>query len=120
VGSPQRGEFLQWLHFAESTLFSPLGIVVWLVVYRGEAESQAELVEDARARAAMGFDFLEASLGDRSWVLGDAFSAADIMLGFTLAAARLVGVLDDRYPRVNAYFARLEERPAFQKAAATE
>ena len=53
-------------------------------------------------------------------MLGDAFSAADIMLGFTLAAARLVGVLDDRYPRVNAYFARLEERPAFQKAAATE
>jgi glutathione S-transferase len=120
VGSPQRGEFLQWLHFSESTLYSPLGVVVWLVVYRGEAESQAELVEDARARAAMGFEFLENSLGDRTWVLGEMFSAADIMLGFTLAAARLMGVLDERYPRVNAYFARLAERPAFKKTAATE
>jgi glutathione S-transferase len=41
------------------------------------------------------------------------------MMGFTLVASRLIGVLDDRYPRLNAYLDRLGERPAFQKAIAT-
>ena len=39
-------------------------------------------------------------------------------MGFTVAAARLLGVLDDRYPNLAAYLARLEARPAFQCATA--
>jgi glutathione S-transferase len=120
IGAPDRGPFLQWLHFAEGTMFPPIGIVVWLVIYRGEAESQAELVADARGRAASAIEFLERSLGTTGYVLGEEFSAADIMLGFTLAAAKLVGVLDERFPRTDAYLARLGERPAFQTAANTE
>ncbi|NNL68100.1 MAG: glutathione S-transferase, partial [Myxococcales bacterium] len=117
-GTPERARYLQWLHFAESTAYPPLGIVVWLVVYRGEAESQAELVADARARARSGFDFLEAELGEGPWLLGDDFTAADVMMGFTLAAARLLAVIDDEsHPRTAAYFARLASRPAFVKAA---
>jgi glutathione S-transferase len=37
--------------------------------------------------------------------------------GFTLFAARALGVLDDGYPNVTRYLAQLEQRPAFQKAA---
>ena len=37
IGSPLRPRFLQWLHFAESTAFPPLGIVVWLTLYRTDA-----------------------------------------------------------------------------------
>lgn len=120
VGSPQRAAFLQWLHFAESTAFPPLGIVVWLARYRGEAEQHASLIEDARARARTGLDFLQRELGARTYLLGAEFSAADIMMGFTLVAARLLGVLDDRYPALRAYLERLEARPAFQRAIATE
>jgi hypothetical protein len=72
-------------HFAESTAFPPLGIVV---------------------------------LGDETYLLGDEFSAADVMMGFTLVAARLLGVLDDRFRALQRDLARLEARPAFQKAAA--
>jgi glutathione S-transferase len=118
VGSPARAAFLQWLHFAESTAFPPLGIVVWLTLYRKDAERQAELIQDARNRAATGFDFLERELGSKRFLLGDEFSAADIMMGFTLAAARMLGVLGDRHPALVAYLARLGERPAFQRASA--
>jgi glutathione S-transferase len=117
VGSPMRGEFLQWLHFAESTAFPPLGILVWLTLYRNDGEKSREIVEDARARAAMGLEFLERALGDKTYLLGDEFSAADIMMGFTLVAAQFLGVLDERFPRLGAYAARLQARPAFQKAA---
>lgn len=118
VGSPERAAFLQWLHFSESTAFPPLGIVVWLTLYRDDAERHATLIDDARARAAMGFDFLERALGDRPYLLGDDFSAADVMMGFTLMAARVLGVLDHRHPGLQRYLARLEARPAFQRALA--
>lgn len=118
-GSPARAAFLQWLHFAESTAFPPLGIVVWLTLYRDDHARHADLVADARARAASGLEFLERELGEKPYLLGDEFSAADVMMGFTLFAARLLGVLDERFPQLGRYLERLEERPAYQKAVAT-
>lgn len=120
MGSDERARYLQWLHFAESTAFPPLGIIVWLTRYRGDAESQTKLLEDAKLRAASGFEFLERSLEDKDHVVGPDFSAADIMLGFTLVAGQALGVLDDRFPKTNTYLARLVSRPAFQKAASLE
>jgi glutathione S-transferase len=118
VGAPDRPAFLQWLHFAESTAFPPLGILVWLTRYRGDAGGQADLIADARDRATTGLDFLERAMKEKRYLLGDAFSAADVMMGFTLVAARVMGVLDDRHPALNAYLDRLATRPAFQKAIA--
>jgi len=117
-GSPERARFLQWVHFAESTAFAPIGIIVWLARYQGEAERYAPLLADSRERAATGFAFLERELGDGAYLLGDEFSAADVMMGFTLVAARAFRALDERHPRVQAYLARLEARPAYQRAAA--
>jgi glutathione S-transferase len=117
-GSPARAKFLQWVHFAESTAFPPLGIVVWLTLYRDDAASHAKLIEDARGRAATGLEFVERELGGSDYLLGREFSAADIMMGFSLVAARVLGVLDDRHPALQAYLARLEQRPAYQRAVA--
>jgi glutathione S-transferase len=117
-GSPERAAFLQWVHFAESTAFPPLGIVVWLTLYRDDAAAHPVVVEDARARATRGFDYVERELDGKDYLLGDAFSAADIMMGFTLIAASLLGVVDERYPAIQAYLGRLGARPAFQTAAA--
>ena len=116
IGSAERAPFLQWLHFSESTAFNLIGTVVWLVLYRKDADQNAALIADAKARAAVGLDFLERHLGDSEFVLPSGFSAADIMLGFTLSAARAFGILDDRFTRLNAYSKRLESRPALQKA----
>src|SRR5512143_4197688 len=115
IGSALRPWYVQWLHFAESTAFPPLGIVVWLTLYRADAAEQAALIADARSRAAAGFDYLERELTGRTHLLGDEFSAADIMMGFTLIAGRMLGVVDGRYPAINAYLERLQARPALQR-----
>jgi glutathione S-transferase len=117
TGSPARATYLQWLHFAESTAFSSIGIVVWLTLYRDDAAAHPELVNDAMNRAASGLEFLEQHFGAGPWLLGEDFSAADIMMGFTLLAAQATGVLDSRFSTAGAYLARLLERPALQKVS---
>jgi hypothetical protein len=99
----------------DATAFAPLGIVIWLSIYRDDAAAHAELIADARQRAGTAFEVLANRLAGRHWILGDGFSAADIMLGFTLLAARLLGLADAGSP-LGAYLARLEARPAFQRA----
>lgn len=118
IGDPERAAFLQWMHYAESTLYSPLGILVWHRLYRRNADQFPEVMADASARTSAGLAFLERQLGERTYLLEYGFSAADIMMAFTLVAARLLGVLDERYPRLNAYLERLAARPAFTAAQA--
>jgi glutathione S-transferase len=115
AGTKEKAQWLQWLHFADATAFPPLGIVIWLTVYRDDADRHQALIEDARRRAATAFTVLETALGGRKWVLGDTFTAADVMLGFTLLAARMLGVLEDDSP-LGRYLQRLQARPAFERA----
>jgi len=119
VGSSQRGPFLQWVHFAEGTAYAPLGILVWHTLYKGDAESLPEVIEDARERARQALDFVQTALSGREYLLGEDFSAADIMMGFTLAVARALGVLGEGHPELGRYLERLEARPAFRKAVQT-
>lgn len=48
--SPLRARYLQWSHYAEDTAFPPLGVLVWLTIYRTDAEQHPELIADGRER----------------------------------------------------------------------
>ncbi|HXC50314.1 MAG TPA: glutathione S-transferase family protein [Candidatus Limnocylindrales bacterium] len=118
IGSPERGPFLQWVHFAEGTAFPPLGVIIWHRLYLGNADQIPLAIDSATERARSALSVVEDNLRTRPYVLGDEFCAADIMLGFTLAAAQFLGVLDESYPKTLSYLGRLTERPAFQRASA--
>jgi glutathione S-transferase len=118
IGSPKRGEFLQWVHFAEGTAFPPLGILIWHGLYQGDADKIPQAIDAARSRARSALDVVERHLAERDYLLGSEFSACDIMLGFTLVAAQFLGVLGQSYPATNAYVARLVVRPAYERATA--
>ncbi len=119
IGSPLRGPFLQWMHYAEGTAAPPMSVILWHVFYRGDAGEFPGFIDAWRERAHDGLLVVERALAGNDYLLGAEFSAADIMIGFTLGAARILGVLDDRLPNLAAYLARLEGRPAFQAAMAT-
>jgi glutathione S-transferase len=73
------------------------------------------LVEDrVRDRLAQ----LARCLGDAAWLDG-AFSAGDLMMVSVLLRLRPSGLLDE-YPRLAAYVARGEARPAYQHAFAAQ
>jgi glutathione S-transferase len=116
-GTPLRGVFLQWVHFAEATAFPPLGNIAWHA-FRQDADSIPDAMADYRRWAEAALDTLERALKGKTYLLGHDFSGADIMMGFTLECAKWFGLLDQRYPSVTAYLERLESRSAFQKALA--
>ena len=62
------------------------------------------------------FDVLDAALSKGPWLLGETFSAADVMIGSGLNfAVRLFKMVPSR-PSFDAYIARCAARPAFQRA----
>jgi glutathione S-transferase len=118
VGTPTRGLYLQWLHFAEGTASVPLSTILWHTVYKGDAAEVPTVMADARQRAHTTLMVAERALGASDHLPGPGFTAADIQLHFTFAAARVLGVLDDRHPHLEAYLQRIEQRPAFLRATA--
>ncbi|RYG11155.1 MAG: glutathione S-transferase family protein [Caulobacteraceae bacterium] len=58
---------------------------------------------------------LQTALGDKAWFADDRFSAADIIMTHVLRDLRHTDILAD-YPKLTAYVARAEARPAFQRA----
>ena len=115
-GSPERPAFLQWLHWSEATLTPPLGEIVQHSFLRPEAERIPAVAADARRRFARMLAVVEQELATRDSLLPSGFSAADIMLGYALQLAKLLGQLPADRPRTVAYLERLAARPAFQKA----
>ena len=62
-------------------------------------------------------DALEPHLQRNAYLVGDDFTAADIIMGYSLLLARWFEVLtDSNYPTVNAYLDRLMQRPGLAKA----
>ncbi|MBI4515394.1 MAG: glutathione S-transferase family protein [Deltaproteobacteria bacterium] len=114
-GTPQRAAFLQWVHFSEATAFPPLGNIAWHM-FRQDADSIPAAMADYRTWAVAALDVLEKALAGRQYLLGPDFSAADIMVGYTVQCAKWFGLLSDDYRNLTAYLARLTARPAFQKA----
>jgi glutathione S-transferase len=118
VDSAARGLYLQWLHFAEGTASVPLSTILWHMLYKGDADQFPTVVADARDRAHTTLMVVEHALAASDYLPGPDFTAADIQLYFTIATARALGALDHRYPNLQTYLARLESRPAFQRAVA--
>ena len=116
-GSAASAIYLQWCWFAEATLARPLGDIIHHTRLKPEAERIPAVVKDAEARARTCLEALETALSGKKYLIDETFTAADIMMGYSLKLAERVGVLDGRYPVVQSYQARLAERPGLVVAS---
>ena len=62
---------------------------------------------------------LEHGLADKTWLLGQEFTAADVMVGSSVVFMRMFEMLPES-PELNAYADRCLQRPAYQKALSLE
>jgi len=75
-----------------------------------------EVVQNAiNELAPPAFDYLESQLSDSGWIVGDAFSLADIAIASPFVNLQHAGEGIDakRWPRLSAYIARILARPSY-------
>ncbi|HQR29285.1 MAG TPA: glutathione S-transferase family protein [Anaeromyxobacteraceae bacterium] len=115
-GTVERAHAYQWVLFAMTELEPPL-VALSAEAKKPEGERSAAAVAAARERFAVAARALEGALSGRRFLGGESFGVADVMVGATLAWARGLRLLEG-VPGVEAYLARLRERPAWQRAIA--
>ena len=114
-GSPEHALYLQWSWFAEATFARPLGEIVNHSRAFPDERRIDDVIAEMRARAELSARALGDEISDKPFILGETFSAADIMLGYTVMLAERflpAGLPDTLLP----YWQRLSSRTAYQKA----
>ena len=118
LGTPARGLYYQWIHYAMSGLEPPLVTIFLHTINKPEAERIPVLVTEARAQLRTVLGVVEQALAGRPFILGDQLTTADVLVGSTLVWAQMMSLLGDDRPATAAYLARLASRPALQRATA--
>ncbi|MCY4129913.1 MAG: glutathione S-transferase family protein [Gammaproteobacteria bacterium] len=108
--------YYQWCWFAEATFARPLGDIIHNTVMKPPEERIAAVVPDATQRATLCLDGIERCVESRQYLLGDTFTAADIMMGYSMMLAERTGVLTSAHPNSQRYFHLLEGREGFKAA----
>lgn len=108
-----KASWLQWLHYSEGSAFAPL--LIKLLLLR-EAEPKPMLFSMfGTAEVALQLGYMQDSLGDNDFILGDRMTVPDIGFCYVCSMADRLGELEP-FPKLKAYLERLTSRPAFVTA----
>jgi glutathione S-transferase len=112
IGDPDRGRYLQWLMFTNSVMEPAMG------------EKFAKMPPAPTTYGWGSWDQMIQTLRHGvekggPWILGDRFTAADVLVGSGTRYMRVFGMLGDD-PVLSAYADRCVARPAYVRALAME
>lgn len=111
IDHPDRGRYLYWMTFAPGVIEPAMG------------EYFSKVEPNPGPNAWGSFDImiktLEAHVPETGWMLGERFSAADVMIGSSIVFMRLFG-LPVEAAHLNAYADRCLARPAYAAALAED
>jgi len=116
-GTSEHALYLQWCWFAEATFARPLGEIVNHKRVFPEGERNERAMEEMRERAWSCVSALDGALRERRWILGETFSGADVMLGYSLMLHTQLAP-GDLPEAVARYRHAINARPAYQIAVA--
>lgn len=111
IDAPERGAYLRWMFFYGSC-FEPACTDIFM-----KRDSPASTVGWGNPEDVL--NTLSAGLRPGPWLLGERFSAADVMFGSGLAYMLGFKVIPER-PEYAAYVERLQSRPAHKAALAAD
>ena len=115
VSSPEFPRYLQWLHYAEGMIMPPVNIIVVETILLPKERRNQINVDRAVKLLSRMLAAVDAGLEGREFLAGE-FSGADIMTGHACTVAQRLGADVSDKPNVAAYIARLNARPAMQRA----
>jgi glutathione S-transferase len=121
LGTAERAHCYKWMVWLSNTLQATLVQYFYAERYV-PPEGLADFRARTEARIAPMLDQLEAQLQSSGgpWLLGAQYSAADCMAFVLCCWTRNLQRPASSLPAIGAYLARMRQRPAVQRAAATE
>jgi glutathione S-transferase len=112
-GDPERADWLQWLHFAETVAVHGAALTQQHVVLFEDSMRSPVIMKLERRRLEKALEVLDRHLAGREYLLQTGFSAVDTNVGYSVYIARFFTPLE-LFPNLSAYYGRLEQRPAFR------
>jgi glutathione S-transferase len=113
------GRALWYEEFSDSKLSETVGPIFFNRIVKKailKQEPDEAIVAEKLVAVAPLFDYLEAELGEREYLVGNRFSVADLAVGSILVNYLHTGETIDsgRWPRLAAHVARVHARPSFK------
>lgn len=115
IGSTERAECYRWVSFAISELEQPLWTIAKHRFVLPEEKRVSAILQTAFWEFSIAAGVLAKGMADRQYAAGETFTAADILLGHTLAWARSTRI-ELGHDSLNAYADRILDRPALERA----
>ncbi|MBS0274549.1 MAG: glutathione S-transferase family protein [Proteobacteria bacterium] len=112
------GLYLNWLHRSDATLTFPQTIVLRYTRLEPEERRLKQAADDYTQWFFARLRSVEQATADREYLCAGRFTIADIAVGFALCLAETLGLRGGFKPNTEAYYRRLQERPAFKRAIA--
>lgn len=117
VDDARYGAYLNWLHFGEATLTFPQTLVLRYTRLEPEQRRVPQVAEDYKKWFLGRLRAVESSLEKTSpWLLGDAFTAADISVAFALMLAENLKMAGEFGPQTRSYWEGVQQREGFKRA----
>jgi glutathione S-transferase len=111
IGDPQRGAYLMWLMYTNA--------VIEPAMAEKASGAKPTPLRNGWGSFEQMLETLRKGVEKGPWVLGERFSAADVLLGMSCYYMRQFKMIQDE-PLLFAYADRCAARPAFQRALAIE
>jgi len=115
---PSYPKYVQFLHYGEASLAAPLNVVVMTRFMAPEDQKSnwgaAAAADMCLKRTTLALD----QLSRTPFLAGETFTAADISVGYSLYIMDYLGLGERLDPKLSAWSAKLQDRPAFKRALA--
>jgi glutathione S-transferase len=105
----------RWMDWEIYSLVPELRPVFWGLIRTPEAERDTTGIDAARQALVPLWRIVEAALGERRFVSGDALTIGDISLGAAVHRYMNLPIEPPSLPVLEAYYERLKERPAYRE-----
>ena len=120
VDDPAYGAYLNWLHMSDATLTFPQTLVLRYTHFEAAERRQPQVAADYARWFLARLKAVDAALDGPPYLCAGRFTAADVAVGYALLLAQHLGLHSQFLPRVQTYWAALQQRPAYLRAQAAQ
>jgi glutathione S-transferase len=111
----QRADSDRWMDWASNHISPVITPVFWgLIRTPADKRNMAQIAAEAE-KTGQAFQVLETGLEGKDYVAGKDFTMGDIVVGVNVYRWYALDVKRPSLPRLETYYKRLQQRPAFQK-----